>query len=108
MDSTVLTTLISAASGLLVAVVGGLFAMETRRRKSHDAKTEARAEIRAKESRLSMGLMSAAVKGVTAIAIAVEEGKTNGEMRDAREAAEAAQAEYFEFISGVAAQTINK
>jgi hypothetical protein len=91
---------------VIVAIIGGIFAREQRRRKGADKRVEERAELRAQESRLSMALMSAAVKLGIATALAVEEGKANGEMADAKTAAASAQKDYYDFINGVAASKI--
>lgn len=103
-----INTLISALSAILVAVFTGLFARDSRRRKSRDDEQDARAKIRAKESRLSMQLMSANVKLGIATALAVEQKKFNGEMKDARESADKAQKAYWDFINSTAAEEITK
>lgn len=103
-----INTLISALSAILVAVFTGLFARDSRRRKSRDDEQDARAKIRAQESRLSMQLMSANVKLGIATALAVEQKKFNGEMKDARESADKAQKAYWDFINSTAAEEITK
>ena len=103
-----INTLISALSAVLVAVFTGLFARDSRRRKSRDDEQDARAKIRAQESRLSMQLMSANVKLGIATALAVEQKKFNGEMKEARESADKAQKAYWDFITSTAAEEITK
>lgn len=103
-----INTLISALSAILVAVFTGLFARDSRRRKSRDDEQDAHAKIRAQESRLSMQLMSANVKLGIATALAVEQKKFNGEMKDARESADKAQKAYWDFINSTAAEEITK
>lgn len=100
--------IISALSAVCVAILTGLFARDTRRRKTREDEQDARAKIRAEESRLSMQLMSASVKLGVATAMAVEQQKFNGEMHDARESAEKAQKEYWAFINRTAAGEITK
>lgn len=98
--------LISAISAICVAVLTGLFARDNKRRKAHEDELEARARKRAQESHLSMQLMSASVKLGIATALAVEQKKFNGEMKDARESADKAQKAYWEFINHTAADEI--
>lgn len=103
-----INALISAASAICVAILTGLFARDSRRRKAADDDLKARAQIRARESRLSMQLMSASVKLGVATSLAVEQQKLNGEMKDARESAEKAQKAYWEFIDDIAANDITE
>jgi hypothetical protein len=100
--------IVTSASGILIAVLTGMFALETNRRKLKDAEIELRARQRAEESRLSMALMSAAVRLGTATSLAVEKQTINGEMKEAREDAEKAQKEYWEFINVLAAEDLNR
>lgn len=103
-----INTVISALSAIFVAVLTGLFARDTRHRKSADDNNKAHEQMRAKESRLSMQLMSASVKLGVATSMAVEQHKFNGEMKDARESAEKAQKAYWEFINSTASEEITK
>lgn len=103
-----INALISAASAICVAILTGLFARDSRRRKAADDDQKAHAQMRAKESRLSMQLMSASVKLGIATAMAVEQQKFNGEMKDARESADRAQKAYWEFINNTAADEVTK
>jgi hypothetical protein len=99
----VLIAVVGGIQAVIVAVVGGLFHIESRRHKKRDENAEARAKIRAEESRLSMKLMSANASLTIATAIAVREGKTNGKMTAALSEAEKARDEYYGFINRVAA-----
>lgn len=103
-----INALVSALSAVCVAVLTGLFARDSRRRKAVEDNQKAHEQMRAKESRLSMQLMSASVKLGIATAMAVEQKKFNGEMKDARESAEKAQKAYWEFINNTAADEISK
>lgn len=99
---------ISALSAICVAILTGLFARDTRRRKAIDDSQKAHEQMRAKESRLATQLMIASVKLGVATSLAVEQHKFNGEMKEARESAEKAQKDYWEFIKGTAADEISK
>ena len=89
-----------------VAVIGGLFARESKRRNKELSVVDARAIIRAEESRLSMKLMSASVGLGTATAKAVRDGHTNGTMEAALEEAESVKREYYNFVNTVASKQI--
>ena len=103
-----INAVISALSAICVAVLTGIFARDSKRRKAKDDEQDARAKVRAQESRLSMQLMSANVKLGIATAMAVEQKKFNGEMKDARESADKAQKAYWDFINSTAAEEITK
>jgi len=106
------TTIIVASMGLLqaivITVIGGMFARSQRKNKEDEARINKRAEIRAKESQLSMRLMASSVNLGVATCIAVKEGSVNGKMDAALKSAELAQKEYYDFINSVAAEHIIK
>ena len=99
---------IGLTQAIMVAVIGGLFAQDSKKRKQQLESAEARAAIRAEESRLSMKMMSADVNLSVATARAVKEGKTNEEMDAALTSTEEALQEYYNFINTVAAKQITK
>ncbi len=110
MSDVVLVAIIGGAEALLVAVIGGLFLLDRKKRKKAEVvekaakqKADAQAHIRAKVNALSMGLMSANTSLTIATAIAVKEGHVNGKMDTALKAANRAQRVYFNFINGLAA-----
>ena len=96
-----LSSLLSAGAVIVVAVI------ETRNGQSRK-RTEARAERRAEESRLSMELMSATCKLATVTAKAVTGHKTNGDVEEALEAAGQARQEYEDFKIKLAAGQLAK
>jgi hypothetical protein len=101
-------TIISAIATVICAFIGALVTIETRKRKRQYEKTEARAGLRAEESRLSMKMMSASIELGEATAIAVSGGKINGEMERARASAKKAREEYDALLERVAAREISK
>jgi hypothetical protein len=105
---TVIITAVGCFQAVAVAVIGGLFARESRQRKAAQNKTEERATIRAEESGLSMRFMSASIELAVATALAVKEGKANGKMDAAVTKAEKAQTDYYAFVNRVAAAQISK
>ena len=100
--------IITAASSVLVAIIGAISAIDHKRRKQSEARSEARAEIRAEESRLSMAMMSASIGLGIATALAVEKHKINGEMKAAKEKAAKAQTDYNDFLKKIAARQVAK
>jgi len=83
---------------IITALIGGLFAFETKRRKQTEAEQEAKSKQRAEESFHSMSLMSASVELGIATANAVVTGSTNGTMKKALDAAEKTNSNYRNFI----------
>ena len=96
------------SSTIIVALIGGFFARDLRKRGKEQEKTDKQAAVRAEESRLSMRLMSAGIKLSMAIATAFKNGKPNGDMDAAILNAKNAEAEYYNFINGLAAEHITK
>ena len=92
----------------VVAVIGGLFARDSKSRKRQLDDADVRASLRAEESRLSMKLISTNISLSLATAYAVKEGETNGRMSAALAGAEAAQNEYYGFVNAIAAKQITK
>ena len=85
-----------------VAVIGGFFSKESKKRKADQTKMDERAKLRAEESHLAMQLMSANASLASATGLALKEGRTNGKMDEALMAAQRAQQEYYAFINRVA------
>ncbi len=99
MDATTLNALIDCAQVLAVAVIGGLFARDNRKRKQRLADA-------AEESRLNMKLLSAGLCLSVETARALKRGTVNGEMDDALDDAEDAKKEYYNFVNSVASKQI--
>jgi hypothetical protein len=108
MDTTLAIAIMGSIQAVAVALISGPFARENKKRKSAHEHTEARAALRAEESRLSMKLISADMSLTLATAHSVKEGKVNGRMDAALAKAEEAQKEYYSFINEVAAKQITK
>lgn len=99
--STIICALIAAASAITVAIV--------EKRADNDRKrTQARAERRERESRLSMELMSATCELSVVTATAIKEGHTNGTLAPALKKAEQAQNDYKNFLMDTAARDVAK
>ena len=99
--ATIICALIAAASAITVAVV--------EKRADKDRKrSQARAERRERESRLSMELMSATCDLSVVTAVAMREGHTNGTLEPALLKANKAQEDYRNFLLDVAARDVAK
>lgn len=99
--ATIICALIAAASAITVAVV--------EKRADKDRKrSQARAERRERESRLSMELMSANCELSVVTAVALREGHTNGTLEPALQKADKAQNDYKNFLLDVAARDVAK
>ena len=100
--------LISGFFALLIAVVEGIAARDRKRAKDSQAKAEARSQRREDAVRLTMRMMNASLDLGVATAIAVEEHRTNGEMKAARETADKVQADYHKFLEQISAEELTK
>ena len=100
--------IISGAAVVIVAVIEALAARERRGMKKLRARTDRREAERARENRLAMHMMDASLELAIATAIAVEDGKLNGEMKAAKEKARKAQEEYQSFVLEIAARQVAK
>ena len=108
MNQAIVIAAMAFMQAIVVAFIGGLFNRENKKRKEDQSKSDRRAEMRVKESPLSMKLISANTSLTIATALAVQEGKTNGRMSAALAEAEKAQREYYNFIDDTAYHQINK
>lgn len=99
--ATIIASTIAAIAAIAVAIIEGKAAQE---RKSH----EKRAERRAKESRLSMELMSATCELSCVTAMALRDGHTNGTLEPALLKAAKAQEDYQSFLRDEAAAAVAK
>lgn len=93
--------IIAAASLVIVAIVNG-------RMSRANCKMEVRAKLRQEESLLSMKMMSALGKLCVGTALAIKNGKCNGEMQDGLEAVEKAEEDYTAFQQRTTAYQVSK
>ena len=98
--------IIGMVQALAVAIIGGLFARDSRHRKKALADTEAREALRAEESLLAMKMMSASVNLGISTATAIKNGKVNGIMNAALKVAGEVEADYQNFIKTVAVKQL--
>lgn len=95
----VICSLIAATSAVAVAFIGRKYAKDQK-------KIEARAEARARESRLSMNFMAANAKLCVGTALAIKRGHCNGELDAGLEAVAKAEEGYEEFLRETTADRI--
>ena len=93
---------IPALATIIIAIIEAMAAKERKETKKQNEKSEARANIRAKESRLSMQMMSATLQLSIVSANALTNGHNNGNVERAKTAAEHAMQEYEQFLQGLA------
>lgn len=89
-------------SGICMIVVAKIQADSNRQRKVDDAR-DAR---KRKESRLSMQMMEASIELADVNAVALQHGKLNGNVEDARKKARDALDEYRAFLADVTSEVI--
>ena len=102
------TALIGAFQMIVVAVIGGIFARDSKKRKKQLDNAEARAVLRAQESLLSMKLVYTSLNLSQETAVAVKKGKSNGELEAAIAGADEAKREYYDFINRIAVKQITE
>lgn len=101
MNPTVAAALIAALASVVVAVIE-LRAARDRKR------TEARADRREEESRLSMDLMLATSEMTDVLCLALQGGQINGNVEKARQKGEDAREAYRAFLRNQAAHQVAK
>lgn len=79
-----------------------------RSQKKRDSHAEERAAVRRRESLLNLQMTMASSKLAYATAVAIERGKTNGELKEAKDAYSEAKAAYLEFLNEQAASRLTE
>ncbi len=79
-----------------------------RGQKKRDSHAEERAVLRRRESLLNLQMTMAVSKLSYATAVAIERGKTNGELKDAKEEYSKAKAAYLRFLNEQAADHLTE
>jgi len=97
----IISIIITGIFGVIVAIIE---TRNTRERKRSDA----RAERRARESRLSMDMMFATSEMCDVLCIALQGGKINGNVEEARKKGETAREAYRAFLRDNAANQVTK
>ncbi len=76
--------------------------------KKRESESEKREEARKTEARLSMRLEMACGKLALGCAVALERGRANGEIKEAKKEFEEVKKEYLEFLNSEAFDNLNK
>lgn len=92
---------IAAAATIICAVIAG-------KSKKRDEKAEKRAELRRKESLLSLRMIDATLQLSVVSANALTNGHNNGNVERARVAAQEAAEEYKKFMEEITSQEVTK
>ena len=100
--------IIPALSAIMVAIIEWIASKDRKREKDYKNEVEKRAELRARESRLSMEMMSATMQLSIVTANALTGGHNNGNVEEAKKSASEAQKNYKKFLEEVAAKEISK
>lgn len=100
--------IIPAAAAVIVAIIEAIAAHDRKQAKLSKNQEAEREQRRAKESLLSMRMMSATLQLSVVTANALTGGHNNGNVEAARIAAENAQVEYEEFLRTIASQEVAK
>jgi hypothetical protein len=91
-----------------VAIITGLFGLETYRHKKYEKKRDEREKLRTEETRHQMRMARASSKYLDALAVAVADGKNNGELKSARDFMDKVNRDYDEFLERVTAERVAK
>ena len=100
--------IIGFLQAIIVAVIGGLFTLETKKRKKEHESFQKMHDLRATESKLSMQMMFATMQLSVVTARCVRKEDVNGDLDAARKEAEAAKKEYRNFINMTVAEQLAK
>lgn len=100
--------LISAIALVLVAIIEAVATRERKRYKADRERAERRAALRAKESQLSMEMMSANNKLTLIIAKKLTGQHTNGDVAEAMHESMQAQRDYQDFLEETTAKQMAK
>ncbi len=79
-----------------------------RRQRKRDSHAEERAATRRRESLLNLQMTMASSKLAYATAVAIERGRTNGELKEAKEDYSKARAAYLQFLNEQAADHLTE
>jgi len=97
----IICAVIAGVCTVLCAIIGAVA-------NKNQKKSERRAQLRQKESLLSLRMMDATLQLSTVTANALTGGHNNGNVEQAREAAQAVSEEYQEFMRSITAFEVGK
>ena len=97
----IICALIAASAAVVSAVV-------TTRHTRTNKEIEKSSELRSVESRLMLNMVYANMKLSVGTAVAIKNGKANGELTDGLEAVKRCEEKYSEFLQGIAINHLTK
>lgn len=100
--------ILSFAAAVTVALIEANAAKERKSAKEDRERAQHQAELRAKESRLSMEMADATLQLSVANCNALCGGHNNGNVEKAKQAAEDAQRKYHSFLETIATEIVTK
>ena len=106
MDVALISTIITALSAVLVAVVSGIFTRYAKKQDESYKRINERAALRSKETKLLMDMIRANNQLSVGIAWALKRGHCNGEVEDGLKKVKEAEDNYLEFVSQIARDDI--
>ena len=100
-------SIIAAIAAVLCAVIAARSNQAEKSRQANDARVEARAKQRAKEGRLQLQMINANSELTVGLAMAMKNGRCNGEVEDGLKAVQEANDAYKQFLENLALNQIN-
>ena len=100
--------MIQIICAMIAAVAGILSAVVTTRNTRHNKDMEKLSELRSVESRLMLDMIHANMKLSVGTAMAIKNGRANGELSDGLEAVRECDEKYSEFLQEIAITQLTK
>lgn len=103
----VICAVVAALAAIACAYIAAKNAEAEKKRKKYDEKADARAKERAREARLQLAMIAANSELTVGVAVALQQGHTNGEVEAGLEAVRNANQEYRKFLEEIAIDHMN-
>lgn len=100
--------LIEVVCAAIAAFAAIMSALVSTKNNAHNKKAEKRAEMRCRENRLMLDMIHANMKLSIGTALAIKNGKANGELSSALEAVSVCDEKYDEFLREIAIAHLTK
>ena len=100
--------ILQLVQAIIICVISGLFARDSRKRKVRQEKIDERASVREAENKLSLRQQTAIISICVANSKAIKGGEINGDIDHALYAINAAQEEYNEFMQEIVSKQLAK
>lgn len=103
----VICAVVAALATIVCAYIAAKNTEAEKKRQKYDQKAEARAKERAREARLQLAMIAANSELTVGVAVALQQGHTNGEVEAGLEAVRSANQEYRKFLEEIAIDHMN-